>query len=95
MKQNVLKFALLFICMLVAVPSVYAKDKKEKKEKKEFEWTWDKTLSGNESMDGYLQAVDSIWYKMQDTMLSKVGDAFKSESKKRNERIGIHAAGGV
>ncbi len=66
MKQNLLKFALLFICMLVAVPSVYAKDKKEKKEKKEFEWTWDKTLSGNESMDSYLQAVDSIWYKMQD-----------------------------
>lgn len=66
MKQNLLKFALLFICMLVAVPSVYAKDKKEKKEKKEFEWTWDRTLSGNESMDGYLLAVDSIWYKMQD-----------------------------
>ncbi|MDY5191263.1 MAG: hypothetical protein SPH53_01480 [Bacteroidaceae bacterium] len=66
MKQNLLKFALLFICMLVAAPSVYAKDKKEKKEKKEFEWTWDRTLSGNESMDGYLLAVDSIWYKMQD-----------------------------
>ena len=66
MKQNVLKFAALLICMLIVAPSGFAKEKKEKKEKKEFEWTWDKTLSGNESMDGYLLAVDSIWYKMQD-----------------------------
>ena len=51
MKKNIWKYALLLIGMLIAVPTVInAKDdKKAKKEKKQFEWTWDKKLSGNET----------------------------------------------
>lgn len=68
MKKSIWKYVLLLIGLLIAVPTVInAKDdKKEKKEKKQFEWTWDKKLSGNESVDGYLLSVDSVWYKMQD-----------------------------
>lgn len=76
MKKNIWKYALLLIGMLIAVPTVInAKDdKKAKKEKKQFEWTWDKKLSGNEDMDSYLLAVDSIWYQMQD--LSSLVDTY-------------------
>ncbi len=65
MKTTICKFAMLLFAMLVAMPSE-VNAAKEKKEKKPYEWNWDKKLSGNEGVDDYLLAVDSIWYQMKE-----------------------------
>ena len=53
------------MAMLIAFPIAgVAKD--NKKEKKAYEWKWDGTKSGNETVDAYLMSVDSIWNNMSE-----------------------------
>lgn len=61
-------FALACMCMVVplAVNARMEKKEKEKKEKKAYEWNWDKKLSGNKTVDGYLLSVDSLWYQVKE-----------------------------
>lgn len=65
MNNTIIKFAMLLLGMLIAMPPV-AEAAKEKKEKKPYEWNWDKKLSGDKNVDDYLLSIDSIWYQMQD-----------------------------
>lgn len=61
-----MSMAMLILAMFVVLPSCAQKKKKEKKEKKPYEWTWDRTLSGDKIVDEYLLSVDSIWYQMKE-----------------------------
>lgn len=75
--KKLTSLALIAMAMLIAFPIAgVAKDNK-KKEKKAYEWKWDGTKSGNETVDAYLMSVDSIWnnmsefHKMVDTSNTK------------------------
>lgn len=52
----------LLAALMVMPSSVNAQDKKKKKKaKKEFVWDWNKEKSGNETVDAYLMACDTLW----------------------------------
>lgn len=52
--KKLTSLALIAMAMLIAFPIAgVAKDNK-KKEKKAYEWKWDGTKSGNETVDAYL-----------------------------------------
>lgn len=53
------------MAVFVAAPNAVSAKENKKKEKKKYEWDWDKTKSGNEYVDNYLLAVDTVWYQMQ------------------------------
>lgn len=88
--RNLKCFMLCLLAALLVMPASVngqEKKKKKKKQKKEFVWDWDKKKSGNEDVDSYLMACDSLWTKMsqyqenitayemkEDTLL--VGDDF-------------------
>ena len=64
--KKLTSLALIAMAMLIAFPIAgVAKDNK-KKEKKAYEWKWDGTKSGNETVDAYLMSVDSIWNNMSE-----------------------------
>ena len=63
--KKLTSLALIAMAMLIAFPIAgVAKD--NKKEKKAYEWKWDGTKSGNETVDAYLMSVDSIWNNMSE-----------------------------
>ena len=70
------------MCMFIAMPlSVNARtEKKEKNEKKPYEWNWDKKLSGNETVDGYLLSVDSLWYQIKEVTELTANYQFKVDT---------------
>lgn len=86
MKTTICKFAMLLLAMLVAMPSD-ANAAKEKKEKKPYEWNWDKKLSGNEGVDDYLLAVDSVWYQMKELNEAMELYKYKEDTIKVNGKI--------
>lgn len=65
--RNLKCFMLCLLAALLVMPASVngqEKKKKKKKQKKEFVWDWDKKKSGNEDVDSYLMACDSLWTKM-------------------------------
>lgn len=62
MKKLQLIGTLLLSVLMLAPATMNAQDKKKKKKaKKEFVWDWNHEKSGNETVDEYLLACDTLW----------------------------------
>lgn len=77
--EKLMKILVMLMAFFMVMPQSVSAQKKEKKEKKKFEWVMP-DLSGNETIDSYLLACDSLWTKVQNYAENMTTYVFKTDS---------------
>lgn len=88
--KKITSLSILLLAALMLMPSsMNAQDKKKKKAKKEFVWDWDKKTSGNETVDAYLMACDTLWNDITQYQENITAYEFKEDTFKLGDKYYI------
>lgn len=90
-KLNYLLMALLAVLVVMPISTNAQSNKKKKKAKKEFVWDWNHEKSGNEDVDAYLMACDTLWNDITQYQENITAYEFKEDTFKLGDKYYVQA----
>lgn len=90
-KFNYLLAVLLAVLVVIPTSMNAQGNKKKKKAKKEFVWDWDHKKSGNEDVDAYLMACDTLWNNITQYQENITAYEFKEDTFKLGDKYYVQA----
>ena len=90
-KLNCMLAALLAVLVMMPASMNAQNNKKKKKAKKEFVWDWDHVKSGNEDVDEYLLACDTLWNDITQYQENITAYEFKEDTFKLGDKYYVMA----